>query len=64
MDWILVSIHWTWTRNSQIKYMYNLNESVNRVCLHFIGVSKMHDGKVPGKFLCSCHTSTFVNHPR
>ena len=30
---------------NQIKYMYNLNESVNRVCLQVIGVSKMRDGK-------------------
>ena len=37
--WILVNIHWTWTRNNQIRYMYNFNELVKRVCLQDIGVS-------------------------
>ena len=45
--WILASIHWTWTIINQIKYMYNLNELVKRVCLQIIGVSKMRDGKAP-----------------
>ena len=45
--WILAGIHWTWPMNNQIKYMYNLNESVNRLCLQVFGVSKMRDGKAP-----------------